>query len=73
MMFSPFFTDFNAKAVEIPMILDRIGVKMFLSLHSPDDKIEKFPLFCFFSETWRHLGIAQTNLALLSVCTSFPH
>jgi hypothetical protein len=24
MMFSPFFTDFNAKAVEIPMILDRI-------------------------------------------------
>ena len=28
---------------------------------------------CFaFSETWRHLGIAQTSLALLSVCTSFP-
>ena len=28
---------------------------------------------CFaFCETWRHLGIAQTSLALLSVCTSFP-
>lgn len=28
---------------------------------------------CFvFSQTWRHLGIAQTSLALLSVCTSFP-
>lgn len=28
---------------------------------------------CFaFSETWWHLGIAQTSLALLSVCTSFP-
>ena len=28
---------------------------------------------CFaFSETWRHLGIAQPSLAILSVCTSFP-
>ena len=28
---------------------------------------------CFaFSEIWQHLGIAQTSLALLSVCTSFP-
>ena len=30
-------------------------------------------LRCFaFSETWRHLGIAQTSFVLLSVCTSFP-
>ena len=34
---------------------------------------EKENFACFvFSETWRHLGIAQTSLALLSVCTSFP-
>ena len=34
-------------------------------------KSENFRCFAF-SETWRHLGIAQTSLALLSVCTSFP-
>ena len=34
-------------------------------------KSENFACFAF-SETWRHLGIAQTSLALLSVCTSFP-
>ena len=34
-------------------------------------KKENFACFAF-SETWRHLGIAQTSLALLSVCTSFP-
>ena len=29
--------------------------------------------FICFSETWQHLGKAQTSLVQLSVCTSFPH
>lgn len=40
--------------------------------NTSNSKIEKNVVVLLFSETWRHLGIAQTNLALLSVCTSFP-
>lgn len=56
---------------KIPFWLNCLTCSLIHLMLSPNAKSENFLCFAF-SETWRHLAIAQPSLALLSVCTSFP-
>ena len=56
-----------------PLLFPYLPISFFSTKYCTLQMTKSENIRCFaFSETWRHLGIAQTSLALLSVCTSFP-
>ncbi len=68
-----FLFHFCIKMPPSPLLFPYLPISFFSTKYCTLQMTKSENIRCFaFSETWRHLGIAQTSLALLSVCTSFP-